>query len=102
MRRRRGQDPVNITTASRPRSEDIRGRERRYLVSMGIRTVCFLLVLVTRGHWFVWVFLAAALILPYVAVVMANAGSSADPAGPDNSYDPSRKALGAPGVDPLP
>src|SRR3954447_23846370 len=102
MRRRRGRDPVNITTASRPHSEDIRGRERRYVVSMGIRTVCFLLVLVTRGHWYVWVFLVAALVLPYIAVVMANAGSSADPAGVDNSYDPTRKALGTTPVDPLP
>ncbi len=30
-----------------------------------------------------WVFLVASFFLPYVAVVMANAGASPDPGGPD-------------------
>jgi hypothetical protein len=29
-----------------------------------------------------WVFIAASFFLPYVAVVVANAGTSADPGGP--------------------
>ena len=85
---------VSITSASRPHSEDLRGRERRYVISMGIRTVCFLLALVFLDHWVVWVFLAAAVLLPYIAVVIANAGAAPDPAWDDHAYDPDLKALG--------
>ncbi len=91
---RRDAAAVSITSASRPHSEDLRGRERRYVISMGIRTLCFLLALVFREHWVVWVFLAAAVFLPYVAVVIANAGASTDPGINDNAYDPGRRALG--------
>ena len=92
MRRDRS-NSVRITTASRPRSEDIRGRERRYLISMGIRTVCFLLAVAFMGHWVMWVFMTAALFLPYIAVVIANAGVSPDPEV-DLGFDPGRPAIG--------
>jgi hypothetical protein len=75
---------VRITTATRSRSEDISLRQRRYLISMGIRTVCFVLAVFSVGHWYLWVFLAGSFFLPYVAVVVANAGSY-----PDSSEDPS-------------
>lgn len=55
-------------------------RIRRYLVSMGIRTLCFILAVVALAalHWTVigWTLVIAAVILPYVAVVMANAARS--------------------------
>jgi hypothetical protein len=92
MRRDRS-DSVRITTASRPHSEDIRGRERRYLISMGIRTLCFLLAVAFMGHWIMWFFLAASIFLPYVAVVLANAGAAPDPGGPDFSYEARRPAI---------
>jgi hypothetical protein len=85
---------VSITSAARPHSEDLRGRERRYVISMGIRTLCFLLALVFREYWIVWVFLAAALFLPYVAVVIANAGAAPDPQTDNHVFDPDREALG--------
>jgi hypothetical protein len=57
--------------------EDQRARMRRYLLSMGIRTACFVLAFVTLWglHWTVigWAFVIAAAILPYIAVVVANA-----------------------------
>jgi hypothetical protein len=53
---------------------------RRYLLSMGIRTVCFVLAVVALAvlHWTVvgWVLITAAVILPYIAVVAANATRS--------------------------
>ena len=53
---------------------------RRYLVSMGIRTVCFILAVVALAvlHWTVigWTLVFAAVVLPYIAVVMANATRS--------------------------
>jgi hypothetical protein len=84
---RKEPDPVRITTATRSHHEDIAIRQRRYLISMGIRTVCFVLAVVSIGHWFMWAFIAGSVLLPYVAVVLANAGSSPDPGGPDY-FDP--------------
>lgn len=75
--------PVRITTATRGPSADIDARQRRYLISMSIRTLCFVLAVVSIGHWFLWIFLAASFVLPYIAVVMANAGAAPDPGGPD-------------------
>ncbi len=49
----------------------------RYAVSQGIRMVCFILAGVTALMWQSWwsmAFVAAAVVLPYVAVVDANAG----------------------------
>jgi uncharacterized membrane protein len=76
---RRQPRPVRITSATRSHSDDISARQRRYVISMTIRTACFLLAVVSIGHWFMWVFVAASFVLPYIAVVMANAGSAADP-----------------------
>ena len=75
---RRGQAspdrPVHKITAARPSlSEDIRTRQTRYLISMTIRTVCFVLAIVASG-WLRWTFFALAVVLPYVSVVFANAG----------------------------
>jgi len=91
--RRKHDDPVRITSAQRPHSEDIGGRQRRYLISMGIRTVCFILAVVSIGHWFMWVFLVGAVFLPYIAVVMANAGAHTDPDDDGHPYDPERRAI---------
>jgi Mn2+/Fe2+ NRAMP family transporter len=66
-------DAVRITTASASRTEEIAGRQRRYVISMGIRTVCFVAAILVGAGWLRWVLVAAALLLPYVAVVMANA-----------------------------
>ena len=62
-----------ITGARRPHSDDLDRRMSRYLISMLIRTICFLLIFAVHGP-VRWVFAAAALLLPYIAVVMANTG----------------------------
>jgi uncharacterized ion transporter superfamily protein YfcC len=76
-------EAIRITTATRSRNEDIALRQKRYLISMSIRTVCFVLGVVSLGHWFMWVFLAASFVLPTIAVVVANSSSPPDPGGPD-------------------
>lgn len=64
---------------------------------MAIRTLCFLLAIVFRGELLMWVFIAGSFLLPYVAVVAANAGVSPDPGGPDPfGPDPNQRAIGAP------
>jgi hypothetical protein len=47
-------------------------RANRYLLSMGIRTLCVILVIVVPGP-LRWVFAVGAIVLPYIAVVAANA-----------------------------
>ncbi len=63
---------IRITTASSSRHEDIAARQRRYVLSMSLRTVCFIGAVIADG-WLRWVLVGAAVLLPYFAVVMANA-----------------------------
>jgi hypothetical protein len=68
------------SATSLPRSprDEIDARSTRYLVTMGIRVVCFILmVVITPYGWYTWVFGAAAIFLPYIAVVSANVGQEA-------------------------
>ena len=67
---------VRITTVGSSRADDIARRQRRYVFSMGIRTVCFLSAVLVGPGWLRWVLVVGAVVLPYVAVVMANAVSS--------------------------
>ena len=73
---RREQPVFSITSASTSQSEEIGRRQKRYAISMGIRTVCFLLAVAFWGQvlWLAVVFIVAALLLPYTSVVLANAG----------------------------
>jgi len=83
MAREHGREPeaVRITSAAASRNADIAARQKRYVVSMGIRTVCFVAAVVAyllEIHWLWPILIVAALLLPYVAVVMANAASTKD------------------------
>lgn len=62
-----------ITGAQRSLQEDVAGRQTRYLASMAVRTLCFVMAVVADG-WLRWVLLVGAILLPYFAVVFANAG----------------------------
>jgi hypothetical protein len=63
----------SITTAQSGLSLDQSARQRRYFISMMIRTACFILTVVLPSPYR-WVALLGALTLPYIAVVAANAG----------------------------
>ena len=69
---RRAADAQSVTSAAESRTEDQARRLRRYLVTMGIRTACFVL-LVVIDDWYRWIFAAGAVFLPFFAVVAANA-----------------------------
>ena len=86
----RSDEAVRITTAASSRDVDIGARQRRYVVSMTIRTVCFIGAVAVGAGMLRWVLVAAAVLLPYVAVVMANAVTTKDDALdlPDRSYVP--------------
>jgi hypothetical protein len=74
LRRTHGSDVVRITTAPQSHQAEMAHRQKRYMISMGIRTLCFIAAVVADG-WLRWVLVAAAFVLPYVAVVMANSAS---------------------------
>jgi hypothetical protein len=69
---RRKVEPIRITTAPANHGDDIDRRRKRYLISMSIRTLCFVGAVVVGNNWVRWVLVAGAFILPYIAVVMAN------------------------------
>lgn len=77
MSRRTPDDAQRITSAPESLAADQARRERRYLLQMGIRVVCFLLAVLLWRHvplWLSLVFIVGAVVLPYVAVLFANAG----------------------------
>lgn len=87
-------EPVyRITGAPTALSEDLRGRTRRYLLSMGLRTACFIGACVVSGPMR-WVLIVGAVLLPYLAVVFANAGRAARGSAPATTvHTPARPAL---------
>ncbi len=77
VRSRRRESVHLVTHARRSMSDDITYRQRRYLLMMGIRAVCFVIAVVLFTNHFGW--LAAipalgAIFIPYIAVVFANGG----------------------------
>ena len=66
---------VRITSAAPSPHEDLRRRQRRYLLSMSLRSACFVGAVIAglAGIDWLWpILIAGALILPYIAVVLAN------------------------------
>ena len=90
LRRAHGTDPVRITTAPESPAREMAHRQKRYMISMGIRTACFVAAIVVGPGWLRWVLVAGAFILPYVAVVMANSASprveGTSPLGPGGTH----------------
>lgn len=70
---RREQQVFTITDAAEAHSDELGGREKRYALSMAIRTVCFVGAVIADG-WLRWALVAGAVFLPYTSVVLANAG----------------------------
>ncbi|MFC3687575.1 DUF3099 domain-containing protein [Aquipuribacter hungaricus] len=72
----------SITSARAPHSEDVARRMKAYAVSMGVRTLCVIGLVVVFPHWSAWLFVPGAVVLPYVAVLLANAGRERSPSAP--------------------
>ncbi|AEN09167.1 MULTISPECIES: DUF3099 domain-containing protein [unclassified Streptomyces] len=98
MRNQRGALVFRITGARQSLADDVRGRQRRYIISMSVRTVSVVLAATlwnVERHVAV-VALALGVLLPYVAVVIANAGRENAPGLPSTFVPaPMRPALGA-------
>ena len=72
-------------------SQDIAYRQKRYLIMMGIRLVCFVIAVVmfvNGAGWLVAIPAVGAIIIPYFAVVFANGGR--EPSGRERfrPYEP--------------
>ncbi|WP_312672327.1 DUF3099 domain-containing protein [Microbacterium sp.] len=76
--------PAVTSLPQSPRDEGDH-RVRRYALTMTIRIVCFgLMFFVQPFGWWTWVFALAAAVLPYIAVVFANAGSDSTETAPES------------------
>jgi len=66
------------TATALPRSpqQDRRSRMRKYTIAMSVRTLCLIGVVIVPD-WWRFLLGAGAIFLPYVAVVLANVGSTA-------------------------
>ncbi|MEN1973818.1 DUF3099 domain-containing protein [Cellulomonas olei] len=77
MSRRTPDEAQSITSAPEPLGADQARRARRYLIQMGVRVACFVLAVLTWTHvplWLSLVLIVGAVVLPYIAVLFANAG----------------------------
>lgn len=69
----------NPSATSLPQAphEEAAGRLKRYALTMGVRTLCFVLMFVVQPlGWWTWLFAAGAIVLPYIAVVFATTAST--------------------------
>lgn len=92
-RRRRA---YTVTEARPGLSADIAYREKRYLIMMGIRTVCFLtaiLMFVNHLGWLTAIPVVGALVIPYFAVVFANGGREPTSTRGFRPYQPNTPVL---------
>jgi sterol desaturase/sphingolipid hydroxylase (fatty acid hydroxylase superfamily) len=81
---KRAERPVLITNAARSQAEQLRSRQRRYVLMMMTRAVCVVIFAVLVGTrppllplWLVLTGVAAVL-LPWLAVILANDGPPKD------------------------
>jgi hypothetical protein len=93
MRKQRDAEVFRITGARQGLADDVRGRQRRYVISMLIRTLS---VLLTVLLWNVErplavVTLVVGGLLPYVAVIAANAGREKPPSLPSTFKEASAR-----------
>ena len=78
MKNPRRHAPARQSATSLPLApaDDAGARVRTYLLTMGIRIACLvLMVVITPYGWYSFVFALGAVLLPYFAVVIANAAS---------------------------
>ena len=77
--RREAKNEVHsISAVASGLTADQSGRQRRYFISMMVRTACFILAVILHNPYR-WIAIAGAVLLPYVAVVVANAGRETIP-----------------------
>src|SRR2546423_7191752 len=95
MRRVRRPGAHLVTEAQRSKSADISYRERRYLIMMAIRVVCFVIAVIVfakGGGWLTAIPAVGAIVMPYFAVVFANGGREPSSTKGLRAYEPNLPA----------
>ena len=64
---------ASVSNVGQSLSKDQSSRARKYFISMMIRTLCFILAVILPSPYR-WFAIFGAVTLPYVAVIVANAG----------------------------
>jgi Protein of unknown function (DUF3099) len=88
-----------VTEARRSLTEDIAYRQRRYLIMMGIRVVCFVvavLLFVNHAGWLTAIPAVGAIVIPYFAVIFANSGREPNGGRGFQAYEPNLPVRYAP------
>jgi uncharacterized membrane protein YdbT with pleckstrin-like domain len=82
-------EPFVVTTASQSPVDERRRRERRYLITMGVRVIAFVaaIFLVRWSWWLAAIAIALSLLLPWFAVIAANAPTRSRTGGAPTPYD---------------
>lgn len=82
---KRSRSAPSVTSLPQAPQDEAGRRVRRYALTMGIRMVCFLaMALIQPTGWHTLVLAIAAAVLPYIAVVFANAGSDSIETQPES------------------
>ncbi|MFI1399638.1 DUF3099 domain-containing protein [Streptomyces sp. NPDC020681] len=101
MRKHGHAEVFRITGARQGLADDVRARQRRYVISMSVRTVSVILAATlwnVERHVAI-VALVLGLVLPYVAVVIANAGRENAPSLPPTFVPAPSRPMIAPGPE---
>ncbi|MCX4668213.1 DUF3099 domain-containing protein [Streptomyces sp. NBC_01381] len=99
MRKQSSAQVFRITGARQGLEEDVRGRQRRYMISMSVRTLSVIAaaVLWNVERHVAFVALVLGILLPYISVVIANAGRESAPSLPSTFVPaPSRPMIAPP------
>lgn len=90
--------PQAATSLEMAPEDDENLRIRNYLLTMGVRLVCIILCAVVVPYgWHTAVFAVGAIVLPYIAVVIANAASGRRV---ETAVSPATAQLEAPAAEP--
>ena len=102
MRKGRRGSTYLVTEAQRSKSADISYRQRRYLIMMAIRVVCFVIAVIVfanGGGWLTAIPAVGAIAIPYFAVVFANGGREPTSTRGFRPYEPNLPAVYQPPAD---
>ena len=80
-----------VTEAQPGLTADVAARQRRYLIMMGIRVLCFgltIVLFVSGAGWLAGIPAAGAILIPYFAVVLANGGREPADTKRFQAYEP--------------
>ena len=104
MRKHGNAEVFRITGARQGLADDVRGRQRRYVISMSVRTLAVILAAVLWNVERPVAIVALVLggILPYIAVVIANAGRESAPSLPSTFVTAPTPPMIAPAAEPEP